>query len=75
MDVLEVSKGALRLNGLALAMRFAQGAVRMHGDSRLVQMDHAKFAKTLKHEGGDYRLKCDTSKPWKARQRAIVLSP
>ena len=47
VDVSEASKGVSRLKDLELTMEFAQSAVKMHGDSRLVQMDRANFTKLL----------------------------
>ena len=63
MDILEAFKGAPRLKDLALVMGFAQGAIRVHSDSRLVQMDYMKFVKALEYQGGDCRPRYGALKP------------
>ena len=63
VDVLEASKGAPRLKDLALVIEFAQEVVRVHDDSRLVQMDRTTFIKTLQHQDGDYRLRYSAPNP------------
>lgn len=44
--ILETSREAPGLKGLASVMRFVQRAIKVRSNNRIMQMDYARFAKT-----------------------------
>lgn len=52
IDISMAFKGASKIKYISLVIGFAQGAIKVYNDSKIVQMDHADRAKTCGHQDG-----------------------